>query len=803
MVSKKDWLSQPFLVIENLLIMNNKILETLEFAKITDKLQQMAITVPAKKKAAVLTPSSDYKKVEFALQQTLVGVNLLRVKGQLPLVDFMDVGPSTKRLKINANLNGIELGNILLVLTLADEVNHFLDPSELSQVNLTAITDILSNLKVPTNLLHELKKALDFDGTILDTASSELMRLRRELKNNDEEIKIRMANYVKGSANKYLSDQIVTIRDERYVIPVKQEYRSKFGGIVHDQSSSGQTLFIEPSAVVSLNNQQQNLLAQERREIRRILQQLSDIARNDIEQIDQIASALVELDFIQAKALLAASLNASEPKLTEDQSLSFLKARHPLIDSDKVVANDIYLGQDFDTMLITGPNTGGKTITLKTVGLLQLMAQSGLFIPAAEGSKAGVFGDICADIGDEQSIEQSLSTFSSHINGIIKIMKKVDDHTLVLIDEIGAGTDPEEGASLAISILDFLRKKNAKIIVTTHYPELKLYGYNRHKTTNASMEFDLKTLSPTYRLQIGIPGHSNAFAIARRLGMREDVVKNAQEMMSDSNVNVNQMITELTKQTKAANQARNHLQSSLDRSRKLELELQQALDWYHQRVQKQLEFAQERANEIITKSRKKADQIITQLEQQGSVKQNELITAKGKLTQLEHQNEKLVHNRILRREKKRHHVQVGDRVKVLSYNQMGTITKKLGEHQYEVQLGIIKVKVSDRDIKKVATETKIKKVVHTHAVSSKRHNSVRSELDLRGQRYDEALNNLDHYLDSVLLAGLDVVTIIHGIGTGAIRKGVWQYLRTNKHVKSYNYAPANEGGNGATIVYLK
>ena len=784
--------------------MNDKILETLEFAKITEQLQQMAITTPAKMAAESLVPSDDFAQVELALKQTLAGADILRVKGQLPLTDFADVEPSIKRLRIKANLNAKELGNLLLVLALANEINDFFSDVDEEKLDLTAINSILMQLDVPQSLFKQLKRSLDFDGEVLDTASAELSHLRREIKNNDAEIKDKMDSYTKGNSGKYLSEQIVTIRDERYVIPVKQEYRNKFGGVVHDQSASGQTLFIEPSAVLNLNNHQQTLLAQERREVNRILRNLSDIVRPEIDSIDAIASSLVELDFIQAKARLARAMKATEPQLTHNQSLLFLQARHPLIDPKKVVANDIRLGEDYDTMLITGPNTGGKTITLKTAGILQLMAQSGLFIPAAEGSKAGVFRDICADIGDEQSIEQSLSTFSSHINDIVKIMKNVDAKTLVLIDEIGAGTDPEEGASLAISILDFLRQKKAKIIVTTHYPELKLYGYNRKRTTNASMEFDLKTLSPTYRLQIGIPGHSNAFAIARRLGMREDVVKNAQGLISDENVDINQMITELTKQTKAASDARSHLTTSLDRAKKLEIKLQQALDWYNQRVQKQLEFAQERANEVVTKSRKKADKIIEQLEQQkGEVKQNEIIAAKGQFNQLERQNENLAHNRVLQREKRRHHVNVGDKVKVLSYGQTGTITKKLSEHEYEVQMGIIKVKVSDRDIKKIGSQKESRSTKQVRAISASRRSNVRSELDLRGQRYDEAMTNLDRYIDSVLLAGLDVVTIIHGIGTGAIRKGVWQYLKSSKHVKSYNYAPANEGGNGATIVHLQ
>ncbi|AWN33050.1 MULTISPECIES: endonuclease MutS2 [Lactobacillus] len=784
--------------------MNDKILKTLEFAKITEQLEQLAITRPAKMKAINLVPSSDFAQVELALKQTLAGADILRIKGQLPLTDFTDVRPSTKRLRIKANLNAKELGNLLLVLALANEINEFFTNTDAEKLDLTVISPILAQLEVPQSLYATLNRSLDFDGEMLDAASSELSHLRHELKSNDAEIKDRMDGYIKGSSSKYLSEQIVTIRDERYVIPVKQEYRNKFGGVVHDQSASGQTLFIEPSAVLNLNNRQQNLLAKERREINRILHHLSDLARVEVDNIDNIAAGLVKLDFIQAKARLAQSMRATEPRLTRDQSLSFLQARHPLINPKTVVANDIRLGEDFDTILITGPNTGGKTITLKTVGILQLMAQSGLFIPAAEGSKAGIFKDICADIGDEQSIEQSLSTFSSHINGIVKIMKKVDAETLVLIDEIGAGTDPEEGASLAISILDFLRQRKAKIIVTTHYPELKLYGYNRERTTNASMEFDLKTLSPTYRLQIGIPGHSNAFAIARRLGMREDVVKKAQGLMSDQNVDINQMITELTKQTKAATDAHNHLATSLDRAQKLELKLEQALDWYNQRVQKQLEFAQERANEVVAKSRKKADKIIAQLEQQkGNVKQNEIIAAKGEFNQLERQNENLAHNRVLQREKRRHHVNVGDQVKVLSYGQTGTITKKLAEHEYEVQMGIIKVKVSDRDIEKIGSQQKSQSKPKVSAVSASRRSNIRSELDLRGQRYDEAMTNLDRYIDSALLSGLDVVTIIHGIGTGAIRKGVWQYLKTSKHVKSYNYAPANEGGNGATIVHLQ
>ncbi|MGO1641791.1 MAG: endonuclease MutS2 [Lactobacillus amylovorus] len=785
--------------------MNKKILKILEFGEITKRLSELAITEPAKKEAERLVPSDDFDQVQTELKQTLALADLLRIQGQLPLTDFKDVRPSTKRLGVKANLNAKELGNLLLVLSLANEINSFLEDLDDEKIDLSAIDSILDQLDVPDLLFRELKKSLDYDGEVLDTASSALARLRHDIASNEEEIKDKMNAYTKGNSSKYLSEQIVTIRDDRYVIPVKQEYRAKFGGVVHDQSASGQTLFIEPEAVLNLNNRQQNLIAQEKQEIRNILKHLSGLAREEIDSLNNIATALTRLDFLQAKAKLAKNMKASEPILTKDHSINLRNARHPLIDPEKVVPNDIRLGDDFDTMLITGPNTGGKTITLKTAGLLQLMAQSGLFIPAEEGSKVGVFEEVYADIGDEQSIEQSLSTFSSHINDIVAIMKNVNKETLVLIDEIGAGTDPEEGASLAISILDFLRQKDAKIMVTTHYPELKLYGYNRPRTTNASMEFDLKTLSPTYHLQIGIPGHSNAFAIARRLGMREDVVKNAQNLMSDEDSDINKMISKLDAQTKAATSARNRLETSLDRSQKLEQKLQQALDWYNQRVQKQLDFAQERANEIIAKRRKKADQIIEQLEKQknAGVKENKIIEAKGELNNLERQANNLAHNKVLQREKRRHHVSVGDRVKVLSYGQTGTITKKLSEHEYEVQMGIIKVKASDRDIERIEKNESTKPKHLVRATSAVRRSNAHSELDLRGQRYDEAMTNLDRYIDSVLLAGLGTVTIIHGIGTGAIRKGVWQYLRNSRHVKSFNYAPANEGGNGATIVELK
>lgn len=789
--------------------MNHKILKILEYPRITEKLAQEAVTDTAKKQAQDLQPSDNSAQVRLMLSQTRAVANLLRIRGQrgqLPIVNFKPLEGSLKRLKVKASLNAEELANILLILTLAKEINDFIEKNEDAELDLSAIDKILQDLQLPAELLSELKHSIDFDGSVLDSASTELARLRHDLAANEEEIKNKMTALTK-SASKYLSEGLVTIRDDRYVLPVKQEFKGKLGGVVHDQSASGQTLFVEPEAVLNLNNRQQSLLAQERKEIRKILKHLSALAGEDTECLRKISDALTELDFLQAKAKLAKKMKATQPQISDNHEVLLRQARHPLIDPEKVVPNDISLGIDFDTMLITGPNTGGKTITLKTLGLIQLMAQSGLFIPTSENSQVGVFDEIYADIGDEQSIEQSLSTFSSHMNDIIYIMKHVNKNTLVLIDEIGAGTDPEEGASLAIAILDELREHGAKIMVTTHYPELKLYGYNRDRTTNASMEFDVKNLTPTYILQVGIPGYSNAFAITRRLGMNEKVVKKAESLTKDSDSELNKMIARLNEQTKEVTAKRKFLAKNLEKSEELLKKLQDGLDIYNQRVQRQLEFANERANEVVAKKRKKAEAIIAELEKQkasgAAIKENKLIDAKGDFNKLSKEADNLAHNKVLRREKKRHNVAVGDQVKVLSYGQVGTVTKKLSDHDYEVQMGIVKLKVTDRDIEKEANKALKKKQTIVRTTRKLNRASASSQLDLRGQRYEEAMVNLDRYMDASLLAGLSSVVIVHGIGTGAIRQGVWQYLKSSRHVKSFNYAPANEGGNGATIVELK
>lgn len=786
--------------------MNEKILNTLEFAKILDRLAGLAVTDAAKLRARALMPQTDLEEVRSAINETLAMTNVLRVMGSLPIVNFQDVAPAIKRLKIGAELNANELGNILLVLRIATDVKRFL--ADHDELDLSALDQLQQELVIPEKLYKRLKDSLEADGTILDTASSALGSIRHSFVRMEASIKQKMDSYLHGSESKYLSEQIITIRDERYVIPVRQEYRYKFGGVVHDQSASGQTLFIEPKGVVELNNSLQEIVAQERAEVKRILAELSSMAGDFVTEITVTTDALVELDFLQAKARLADQMRATEPQVNDAHQINLIQARHPLIDPKKVVPNDINLGLKFDTMLITGPNTGGKTITLKTLGLLQLMAQSGLFIPAHENSQVGVFTEIFADIGDEQSIEQSLSTFSSHMDNIIKILAQNDEDSLVLFDELGAGTDPEEGAALAIAILDTVRAKHSKVAATTHYPELKLYGYDRKRTTNASMEFDLATLSPTFNLQIGIPGHSNAFAIAERLGMPKAIVKQARGFMNSDDSDLNSMITKLNIQTKGATQAKKLYESRLEQTVKLRDELTQALEFYHQREQKQLDAAKQKADEIIRNAQDKSDKIIDQLRaarDQGAatVKDDKLIAAKGALNQLRDQN--LAHNRVLKRAKKQQQIKVGNEVKVLSYGQFGQVTRKLSDAEFEVQIGALKVKVKKADLEKTNQVAKTGKqperqISHT---SPLKRSSTSSSLDLRGKRYDEAMTELDRYIDSVLLAGIDSATIIHGIGTGAIRQGVQQYLKRNKRVKSFGYAPEGSGGSGATIVEFK
>lgn len=782
--------------------MNNRILDVLEYSKIKDAIAEFLITEQGQKQLINLRPLTDRQKIQKQIDETKDGADLYRIKDGIPIVKMNDITAEIKRLKINATLNGTELYRISLVLQTSKSVREFFEQAREDGVELRSLYGLVDKLiSIPTIAEH-LQKSVDDKGGILDSASASLKHIRKTIKKSQAHVHEIMENYLQGSNSKYLTEAIITVRDGRYVLPVKQDSRNHFGGVVHDQSASGQTVYVEPQKAIELNNLVQDQEALEKQEVQRILIELSNSLRPYQSELTENSWILGHFDLINVKAKYAHQTKATEPIIDPDNHVDLKEARHPLIDPKKVVGNTVKFGDKYKNIIITGPNTGGKTITLKTVGLLELMAQSGLFIPANEESHVAVFTQIFADIGDEQSIEQNLSTFSSHLSNIIAIGKHLDDHSLVLLDELGAGTDPQEGAALAISLIESMSKSNCDMMVTTHYPELKIFAYNYPKTINASMEFDNETLQPTYRFLLGIPGSSNAFDIASRLGLNADVVTRARSLQSGESQDLNQMIQDLEKQRKNYENEYQSYRDNNEAVKKERKQLNQQLDQIDQRRDRMIDDAKEKANNIVDRSQTEADRIISRLRKlqkqssQTTVKEDQLISAKTGLNKL-HQNRKLRKNKVLRHEKRKQEIKVGDDVKVESYGQVGSVINKDKKGNFEVQLGILKMKLPARDLTKVKPE---KEQPAQQNVSRQRaHSALPLKLDLRGERYDEAMADLDQYIDSALLAGYQEVTIVHGFGTGAIRKGVQKYLRSNPRVKKFAYAPANAGGQGATI----
>lgn len=785
--------------------MNQKVLDTLEYKQIKQKIGDYLATENGKKELKQLLPSSEAETVNGWLDETDDGAHIYRLNHTIPIPKLVDITPSIKRLEIGANLNGKELAQVSAVLNAILVINRFFENLETEKVELHVLYEEVKTFSNLPEITVQLKKSVDDSGKILDSASGTLSSIRRQISRLEGNIKSKMESFTHGKQSKYLSDPIITIRDDRYVIPVKAEYKQKIGGIVHDQSTSGQTIYLEPASVVGLNNDLRREQINEREEEKRILAQLSDLIRPYQMELLSNAKQLGHFDLINAKARYAASMKATRPEISADNQVNLKNARHPLINQEKVVGNDIKLGFDYRQIIITGPNTGGKTITMKTLGLLQLMAQSGLFITADEGSQAGLYDEVFADIGDDQSIEQNLSTFSSHIDNIISILKRMTNRSLVLIDELGAGTDPREGAALAMSILDAISQSDAEVLSTTHYPELKVYGYNRPETINASMEFDEKTLSPTYRLMIGIPGQSNALSIAGRLGLNESIIMEAESLVDEDSQDINSMIKKLTQQTKAADDRARKLEVKLKKVTELHQELTEKFNQFTERRDAMINKAKRDANQIVSRTKRQANEIIDDLHKRQKnaaidVKENELIEQKGKINALE-QHTELKNNKVLKRSKAKKSFKVGDDVLVKTYDQRGVLLKKIGNHSWEVELGILKMKVDETDMDRVKEE-KPKHRAQT-VVHRTRSSSTSPTLDLRGVRYDDAMQRLDRYIDSALLAGYPSVTIIHGKGTGALRKGVINYLRGNRQVKEFGFSPANSGGDGSTVVKFK
>ena len=785
--------------------MNSKIEKVLEFSKIRTQLAEYATSEKGKQMIKELPIEVDAKAIQNKIEETTDGVELLRLKQGIPIPRLKDISFALKRLELEAGLNGRELSDILRVLTTTHEVERFFEKVEEEEIALKRVPRLVEKLESIPEVTSELEASIREDGYVLDSASPTLHGVRVGIQKTEQDIRRQMDQYLTGKNAQYLSDTIITIRNDRYVLPVKAEYKSVFGGTVHDQSSTGQTLFMEPQAVVNLNNKLREYQIQEKREVERILWELSQKLMPYTNSLHQNHYVLARLDVVNAKALYAHELRATEPIIDANNYVALWQAWHPLLEREKAVANDIILGEEYQAIVITGPNTGGKTILLKTVGVIQLMAQMGLYIPAGENSRVGVFTEIFADIGDEQSIEQNLSTFSSHMSNIVSILKQINDKSLILIDEIGSGTDPQEGSSLAIAILDYIASKQSYVIASTHFPELKAYGYDRPKTINASMEFDGDTLQPTYQLLLGVPGRSNAFDISKRLGLPSIIIDQARGLLSEEDQDLNAMISDLEQKRRRAQRDADKMRHQLELSTQLLEDLQRETEQFQANKARLLEEAKERANTLIEQSQDDADKILSEIRElqlrskQSTVKEHEMIEKKTALKDLKHE-QALKKNKVLRKEKAKKALQVGQSVEVLSFGQRGTLVEKVNDKEWVVQMGIIKMKIAVEDLSPIAEAQEAKQQV---IVKSARASHVSSELDLRGKRYEEAMKDLELYLDAAILANYPRVTIIHGRGTGAIQQGVHKVLRSHRSVASFEFAPMNTGGNGATIVTFK
>ncbi|SET43771.1 DNA mismatch repair protein MutS2 [Oceanobacillus limi] len=777
--------------------MNERILRVLEFNKVAEQLTNHAATSLGKDLATKLKPSTDINEVVALQNETDEAVQILRLNVAIPLGGIFDIRGSVKRSVIGGILNSGECLDIANTIYGGRQVKDFIEKLE---DDLPILKKQVEGITPLRDLERKIKSCIDDHGYMMDSASEKLRAIRSSIRTYESRVRDKLDNYTKTKSN-MLSDAIITIRNDRYVLPVKQEYRGAIGGIVHDQSASGQTLFMEPKTVVDLNNQLQEATLKEKQEIERILKELSDeIANNEDVLLNNVA-ILASIDFIFSRAKLAQEMKAAMPQMNDSGRIKMQQARHPLISMDEVVANDIEIGSDYTAIVITGPNTGGKTVTLKMIGLCTLMAQSGLQIPAFDGCELAVFDDVFADIGDEQSIEQNLSTFSSHMTNIVDILKHVNARTLVLFDELGAGTDPQEGAALAMAILDEVVSRNARVIATTHYPELKAYGYNRSNVINASVEFDVETLQPTYRLLIGIPGRSNAFDISRRLGLDEQIIDHAKSHIGVDSKNVENMIASLEQSQIQAEKDYEEAHRVLLESEQLRSEMENEWSKLEQQRESIYKKAEEKAEKALQKAREEAEAIVNEIRNMktnAELKEHEWIEAKKMLEEARPNLGKKEKNSEQTSNNSQQELHPGDEIKLLTVNQNGTVLEKISEKEYLVQVGIMKVKAKRKDLQKVG---KKKQQIEKPLATIKGSNyHVKTELDLRGERYENALHQLEKYIDDAILAGYSKVSIIHGKGTGALRKGVQEFVKKHPNIAKQRAGTAGEGGSGVTVI---
>ena len=777
--------------------MNTRILEQLEFDKVKQLFEGYLQTEQGQEELHKLEPMTEADRILRSFDEMSDMEQIFIEHHSFGMGSLRDVSESMRRLELEADVNISEIIDIKKVLQVSAEVKHFYN--DLENVELTALNTLFDKLELLPSLQGSLQ-AINDDGFIENFASAELGRIRRQINHSESRVRQILQDILKKQAD-HLTETLLASRNGRAVLPVKNTYRNRISGVVHDISASGSTVYIEPRAVVQLNEEITQLRADERHEMARILRELSNMLRPHTQIIRNNAWVLGHLDFVRAKFLFMQERRAVVPQLSSDKTVQLLQARHPLLLNP--VANDLHFMQELTIIVITGPNTGGKTVMLKTLGLAQLMAQSGLPILADKGSKVAIFKEIFADIGDEQSIEQSLSTFSSHMTNIVSILDQADKDSLVLVDELGAGTDPQEGASLAMAILEHLRLLEVKTMATTHYPELKAYGIETDFVENASMEFDTDTFSPTYHFMQGVPGRSNAFEIARRLGLAEIIVNEA-ERLTDSDTDVNRIIERLEAQTRESRKRLDHIKEVEQENLKFNRAVKKLYNEFSHAKDKELEKASVKAQEIVDKAMAESEAILKNLHEKARLKPHEVIEAKSQLKKLAPEVD-LSKNKVLKKAKKLRAPRVGDDIIVTAYGQRGTLTNKVKDGKWEAQIGLIKMTLKEDEftLVKVQEEAQKPKKKQVNVVKkSQKSTGPRARLDLRGKRYEEAMQELDEFIDQALLNNMAQVDIIHGIGTGVIREGVTKYLRRNKHVKSFGYAPQNAGGSGCTIANL-
>lgn len=791
--------------------MNEKALKTLEYYKIIDMLEAFATSSIGKNKCRQLRPLDNLTEIETMQQETADALSRIYQKGSLSFSGVKDVRGSLKRLEVGSTLG---IGELLAIRSLLENASRAKAYSRRETEN--EHTDSLDNMfeliEPLSPLATEIGRCILSEDEISDDASTGLRQVRRSMKLTNDKIHTQLSSFVSGNSRTYLQDAVVTMRNGRYCIPVKAEYKSQVPGMIHDQSSTGSTIFVEPMTIVRLNNEMRELEIQEQKEIEMILSNLSQLAAENLDAIFDDVKLLSELDFIFARAQLAKSQNATEPRFNRDRIIDIKKARHPLIDKHKVVPIDIRIGETFDLLIVTGPNTGGKTVSLKTVGLLTLMGQSGLHIPAFDNSRLSVFREVYADIGDEQSIEQSLSTFSSHMTNIVRFMETADSDSLVLFDELGAGTDPTEGAALAIAILSTLHERGIRAMATTHYSELKVYALSTPGVENASCEFDVETLRPTYRLLIGVPGKSNAFAISQKLGLPLSIIERAKEQISQEDETFEDVLSNLEESRKTIESEREELASYKEEIKTLKEQLEAKQDKLDQRKERIIAEANEEAHRILREAKDYADQTMRIFNKAGkdSMSAKELEKHRSDLRKKMDKAGKKVALKTPQKQKstlRPQDLSLGDSVKVMSLNVKGTVSSKPdSKGMLFVQMGILRSKVHISDLQLI-DEPVITGPALTRTGAGKikmnKSASVRTEINLLGKTVDEAVSELDKYLDDAYLAHLSSVRIVHGKGTGALRKGVHNYLKRLKYVQDFHLAEFGEGDAGVTIVEFK